>query len=118
MRKLTRKQFVELAKKGAVEISDDFKYVAVRLNETNINMNDKFKEQLKNQGLYNDSYIGFLTSDEKAPYSMEWLPIYGGSKGYITKHFTSSLEDAVMDDLKDKSLNLLNRQYDYELNKN
>lgn len=116
-KKLTRKQFVELAKKGPVKINDNLNYVAVKVNSDNIEMNDLFKGQLIEEGKYDKTYIGFFVcdSEKEKPYSMQNLPIYGSPDRYVTKHLAWSFEDAVMDDLRRRETRILSRHHEYQL---
>lgn len=115
-KKLTRKQFIELAKKGPVQIEENLSYVVVKVNSDNIKMNDLFKSQLIDENKYDKTYIGFFAyNTEQKPYSMENLAIYGDPNKYVTKHLRFSLEDAVMDDLRRREIGLLKRHHEYQL---
>lgn len=108
MTKEIKKEFVELAKKGPVSIGN-FYYSVQKLNDVNFEMTDKFKNQLIYEGLYDNSYIGIITPDPKGPFSMEWLPIFGNSNSYVTKHFKLTPDKAINADLRDKGMELLDR---------
>lgn len=111
MKKLTRKQFIEKAANGSIKIDDNLNYLVVKMNSDNIKMNEMFKRQLVEEGLYDNSYVGMLIYDyERAPYSMKNLPVYGRSDKYETKHLKVSFEDAVMADLTKRGLKLLDRE--------
>lgn len=116
IKKLTRKQFINLVEKGPVEVGNDLYYVVVRVNDENIEMNEFFKKQMIEENKYNNTYIGFLTSQKSKPYNMVYLPIYGRSDKYETKHFTWNFEDAVMADLRRRCTGLLNRHYEHQIN--
>lgn len=104
MKKLTRKQFEELAKEGPVQIDVNLFYVVVKLNEEQINMTEAFKKQLIDEGKYDNSYVGFMTNETKAPYHMNNLPIFGDRNKYVTKFFVRTQDEAVNHDLRQRSL--------------
>lgn len=111
MKKLTRKQFIEKATEGPIKINDNLNYLAVKMNSSEIEMSEQFKRQLINESLYNNSFVGILINDnEKVPFSMEKLPIYGRSDKFETKHLKRSFEDAIMTDLRGRELKLLDRE--------
>lgn len=122
-RKLTRRQFVELAKQGPVliqgpeMIDKNVCYIAVKVNSDNIKMSEMFKQQLIREDKYDKTYIGFLIweSESEKPYPMRNLPIYGDPDKYVTKHLCNSFEEAVMRDLRSREISLLKRRYEYEL---
>lgn len=114
MKKMTRKQFIELVKQGAVQIDSDTYYTVVKLNDTEIEMSEMFKEQLEKEGLYDRTYVGIMTNKPEPPHSMMWLPIYGDPKRYVTKHLKWNFEDAAMVDLQRRSTNIINRYYEYQ----
>lgn len=98
----------EILKNGQIELENNLKYVVVTANEKNIEMNEGFKKALKEDGRYG-AYIGFVTFEKQAPYSMDSLPIYGGQNGYVTKWFTHDFKTAIETDLKDRKMKLLKR---------
>lgn len=106
-----RKQFIEAVYEGPVQIDDNLYYRIVKLNENEVNMSDQFKEQLKKEGLYNNSYVSVLsyTHEKDNPAKMEDLPIYGSPTRYVTKHLTYNKEDAIKKDLAERSRGLLKR---------
>lgn len=108
MTKEIKKEFIDLAKKGPVAIGDYY-YSVQKLNDVNFDMSDKFKSQLVNEGLYDNSYVGIITSEPKGPFSMEWLPIFGDRNSYVTKHFKLTPDKAINADLRDKGKGLLDR---------
>lgn len=113
--KLTSKEFVELVGKSPVAIDKRVNYVAVKVNSENIAMSDKLKDQLVKENKYDNTYIGFMTSEVTAPYSMDNLPIYGRSDIYETKHFSRDFAEAVMTDLRQRSMGILNRHHEYQV---
>lgn len=112
--KLTRNDFIEKVRENPVAVDYRTDYVVVKANSENIAMSEKFKEQLVDEGKYDNTYISFFTNEGDAPYSMDNLPIYGRSDKYETKHFSSSVEQAVMVDLKSKGMDLLNRYNEHQ----
>lgn len=113
MTKLTRKQFIELASKEKMKVDELIHYVVIKVNSENIKMTDSFKKQLIEEGKYDNTYIGLLTPETSKPYSMDYLPIYGSTEKFITKHFVNSIDEAIMVDLKDRGLRLLKRYNEY-----
>ncbi len=115
--KLTRNKFKQIVlDKGSITIDKDgrYKFVLAKLNDNDIAMTSKFKEQLENEGLYDNSWVGFITnSRENAPYRMDWLPIFGSSDKYITKWLTHSPESAIDAMLSDRQIALLKRANEY-----
>lgn len=111
--------FIELALKGPVSIDQFSTYKVIKINDSEIEMSLKFKKQLKKEGLYNNSYIGIsvLAGTEECSIQMEMLPIYGLKKKYITKHFSSTKEEAINLDLDCKDLNLLENARIFSLQK-
>lgn len=114
-KKLTKKQFIELVKNGPVQINEDTFYAVVKMNDEQIKMSEMFKEQLIKEGKYDNSYVGILASKNEIQYGMEWLPIYGSSTSYVTKHLVNSFEEAVMKDLASRNRNLLNRHFEFNI---
>ena len=113
MKKLTRIQFVEEAKKGAIKIADNLSYVTVKMNSNDVKMNETFKKQLIDEGLYDNSFVGILVNDhEKAPFSMENFPVYGRADKYETKHLKREFKDAVTANLRERGLQLLDREFE------
>lgn len=113
MKKLTKKQFVELAKKGPIQIDENIFYVVVKMNEEQVNMNETFKKQLIEEGKYDNSYVGFMTNETEAPYHMNNLPIFGDQNKYVTKFFVKTQDDAINHDLRQRSLGILNRHFEF-----
>ena len=104
----------------AIDDADDpLYYTIILVNDTNIkDMTNKFKSQLIEEGLYNNSYIGIITNKLSSSYSMDLLPIYGSSSRYVTKWFASTFEAAIKNSLRDKLLSLLKRARNYlQINK-
>lgn len=104
----------------AIDDADDpLYYTVILVNDTNIkDMTNKFKSQLIEEGLYNNSYIGIITNKLSSSYSMDLLPIYGSSSRYVTKWFASTFEAAIKNSLRDKQLSLLKRARNYlQINK-
>ena len=115
-KKLTKKSFIQLALENGKVMLDkegDINFVVTQINDTNFNdISPKLMEQLKNENKYN-LWIGFITSKMQAPYSIQSLPIFGNSNRYILKHFQNSAENAINDDLNDRSIKLLKRANEY-----
>ena len=108
---VTREDLLNLKAGDIVKLDGgDTIYTVQKVNDNNIKMPEMLKKQLQDEGLYDNSYIGFMTSgNSKAPFSSEYLPIYGNSNKYVTKWFSSSVKAAVERDLKDKAMMLLQR---------
>ena len=63
-------------------------------------MNNLLKQNLKEDGLYNNLYIGmYIDENKKPPYSILTLPIYGSRDRYITKWFHRTKEEAIKDSI-------------------
>ena len=76
------------------------KYVLVPANDEYLKMNDLLKQNLKEDGLYDNSYIGmYIDENEKPPYSTYMLPIYGNKDRYVTKWFRRTKEEAIKDSI-------------------
>ena len=106
---LTEGIFINKASRGPVEIDNSLFYVVIKVNSTNFNLNKALKSQLEKERKYDETYVGFITRERTIPYSVENLSVYGDSKQYVTKHFNQGLVGVIIDDLKDKDLNLLER---------
>lgn len=113
MKKLTKKQFFELVKMGPVQIDEQTFYVLVKMNEEQVEMSELLKKQLIEEGKYDETYVGILTSENKQPYSQDYLPIFGDSKKYVTKFLVRSPEDAVNFDLGKRSLGVIKRHFEF-----
>lgn len=84
-------------------------YVLTQVNEENFeDISPELKEQLKRENKWN-TWITICASQLKNKYSVKLLPIYGQSDKYTTKWFTSSKEESIMKDLKDRNMQLLKR---------
>ena len=98
---------------------DNLYYVVAKINDDNFgDIPPKLKEQLKDEGLYNRAYIGFMSYSAKPPYTVQMLPIYGDSKRYVTKWFTSNPGAAIDHDLSERYMKLLKRANEYILESN
>lgn len=85
-------------------------FTVQKVNDDNLKLTPKLKQQLQDEGLYDNSYIGFIVgSGASAPFDQDYLPIYGSSKAYVTKWFTNTVKDAVNQNLKDKNMQLIQR---------
>lgn len=110
MNKLNKKELLELIKENKeIYIGEGVYYKVIKVTDDEVDLNAKFKKQLINEGLYDFSYVGILTFKPNQKATMLTLPIYGNSKKYITKHFSTTVEQAIMKDLNDKGLSILNR---------
>ena len=110
MKKLNKKELLELIKKNKeIYIGEGVYYKVIKATDAEVDLNAKFKEQLISEGLYDSSYVGILTFTPNQKPNMLTLPIYGSSEKYITKHFSTTVEQAVMKDLNDKGLSILSR---------
>lgn len=110
MKKLNKKELLELIKKNKeIHIGEGVYYKVIKATDAEVDLNAKFKEQLISEGLYDSSYVGILTFTPNQKPNMLTLPIYGNSKKYITKHFSTTVEQAIMKDLNDKGLSILSR---------
>lgn len=88
-------------------------FVVIQINDKNFNdISPAFKQQLIDEGKYN-SWIGFFTTQKQSPYSVQWLPIYGDSKRYVTKWFTKTAIESIKQCLRNKQTCLLERANDY-----
>lgn len=113
MAKMTRKLFIEEAKKGRIQLDEDTWYYADKVNLENFDLSDMLVKQLKEEGLYDNSYVGVVVWNENKP-GMQNLPIYGDPKNgeinkYVTKHLYRNFDDCVMKDLHDRGFSLLPR---------
>lgn len=113
MTKMTRKLFIEEAREGRVQIDEDTWYFAAKVNLENFDMNEMLVDQLKREGLYDNSYVSAVLWSENKP-GMSNLPVYGDPKygsidKYVTKHLYRNFEDCVMKDLQDRSYRILPR---------
>jgi hypothetical protein len=110
-KKITKLDFIKQVKdNGHIPLDNDLYYVVAKISDDNFkDISPKFKEQLKDEGLYNKSYIGFISRSAKPPYTVRVLPIYGSSSKYETKWFTDSVEKAINRDLNDRNMKLLKR---------
>ena len=114
---VTRKTLKEeVLDKGFVmldSVNDTFYYVVVKANDDNIEMTEKFKNQLLDEGLYDDSFIGVVTDRLRDLYPMDFFPIYGERDRYATKWFKRTPEEVIDSDLKDRNMKLLARANKY-----
>lgn len=102
----------EIKNKGFVKLDNgELFYKANLVNKVSFpDMSDKLIQQLKEEGLYDSSFIGYITSDINKG-SMEMLPIYETKTKdkYETKWFKSTVDEVIKADLKDKNMGLLKR---------
>ena len=87
-------------------------YFCKILNDANFDLDarPKFKQQLKDEGLYNRCYAsGFTETEPGKKISTDVLPIFGDSNRYVTKWFTHDMFDAVNRDLRDRQMGLKKR---------
>lgn len=115
---MINKLIAEIKEKGYVEIDNGELFYKVSLaNEINFpDMTPKLKIQLKDENLYNNSYIGYISCDIGVD-SITRLPLYGGKKldKYETKWFKKTEEEVVKLDLRDKNLDIINRYIESKL---
>lgn len=101
---MNKKDLMRIAKEGPVKIDTFCEYVVVKVNEENIKLTDKFKSQLIEENKYDETYIGFITSEKNKPYAMSNLPIYGRTDKYETKHINRDINKVISKDIKDYKL--------------
>ena len=88
-------------------------YRVAKANDDNIEMTEMFKKQLIEEGLYNNSYISAFvhSSDPSVKIEQDSLPIYGSDEKYVTKWFTSTPEETVLQELNDRQMQLKRRLF-------
>lgn len=109
VKKYTRKLFIETAQTEPIALGNEYYYVAKKINSDNFIMNPKLEEQLVKEGLYNNSYITFVTNKPNEKYDSLLLPIYGRNDKFVTDWFYGDLEGAIIGSLKDRALQLIKR---------
>lgn len=109
MKEISRKEFIQLAKQGPVLIDQNNKFQVVKINDQEVQMNDMFKAQLIEEGLYDNSYVGVIVDESMGKITMEYLPVYGRSDRYVTKHLVATQEKAITASLREKAIGLLKR---------
>lgn len=117
-KKLSRAEFIDtVLSKGYIALDNKqytLYYVVTEVNDTNFDdMSTKLRDQLETEGLYDNSYIGFLSYSSNPPYTVQMLPIYGNPNKYVTRWFTDSAKQAIEQDLKDRQIGLLSRANKY-----
>lgn len=97
MKKYTKKSIIEeVIKKGFVLLDDgDLKLTVVKMNTEECEMPEKLEAQLKEEGLYNNSYAAAIIPVDLEKCSIDYLPIYGNSEKYITRHLLRDKESAI-----------------------
>ena len=80
-----------------------------------VDMNDMFKQQLKQEGKY--GWWACCSVHSGQGVTMDRLPIYGDKDRYVTKFFYSDMEDAVKKELADRELDRYSRIIEYEENR-
>ena len=80
-----------------------------------VDMNDMFKQQLKQEGKY--GWWACCSVHPGQGVTMDRLPIYGDKDRYVTKFFYSDMEDAVKKELADRELDRYSRIIEYEENR-
>ena len=88
-------------------------YFCKILNDDNFDFSKapKLKEQLKQDGMYDRCYASGSVYNIKPgeKISVDVLPIYGDKTKYVTKWFSSNMDDIVKRDLADRGMNLKKR---------
>lgn len=84
-------------------------YFLVPVDDKHIKMTPKFKKQLKDEGLYGNTFIGGMTDKAELPIDMMWLPIYGDPNRYVTKWLSHSFNSCFDSDLRDRGRGLSRR---------
>lgn len=84
-------------------------YFLVPVDDKHIKMTPKFKKQLKDEGLYGNTFIGGMTDTAELPIDMMWLPIYGNPDRYVTKWLSYSFDSCFDSDLRDRGRGLSKR---------
>lgn len=103
-KKMTKKEFTQLAKEGPVKIDEDLNYVVVKVDDDNLDLSPALRKQLVEENKYDNTFIGFITHEKSKPYGTANLPVYGRSDKYETKHFNRDLEKAVSADIREFKL--------------
>ncbi|HHT97142.1 MAG TPA: hypothetical protein GXZ90_04525 [Clostridiales bacterium] len=103
-KKMTKKEFTQLAKEGPIKIDEHSNYVIVKVNDDNLDLLPKLRSQLVKENKYDNTYIGFITHEKNKPYGTINLPVYGRSDKYETKHFNKDFEKAVSADIREFKL--------------
>lgn len=84
-------------------------YFLVPVDDKHIKMTPKFKKQLKDEGLYGNTFIGGMTDTAKLPIDMMWLPIYGDPDRYVTRWLSHSFNSCFDRDLRERGRGLSRR---------
>ena len=106
---MKKQEFIELAMTGIVELENDLFYKVVLADDSNIEMSDKLKDQLISENKYGKTYIGVITWNADSKVSSGSLPIYGNANSFVTKFFVADKKQAILNDLKDRQMELLKR---------
>lgn len=98
-----------------LDTDGDRKYKVITLDKEHVSdMSEKLEQQLKQEGKYGWYITVFSSNPETSEMD---LPIFGDSNKFVTKWLFSDYEDAVQQDLRDRSINLYNRIMRFEENK-
>ena len=97
----------------AANLPDNYVYQIFKVNSKNFDMPEQLVNQLKDEGLYDNSFIGVIyPKNESIPLDASRLPIYGERSRYVTKFFRHTPTLALEDDLRGRDLKLRRKLID------
>lgn len=106
---MEKQEFIKRALNGGVELENDLFYKVVATNGNEIELTEKLEQQLKDESRFNGTFISGIVFNKDQKIDSMSLPIYGRNDKYVTSHFSRSKEQAVLNDLKDRQMELLKR---------
>lgn len=115
VKKLTSKDILAAIKKDGYILLDDGsnKLVAFKLNDTNCDMSDSFKEQLTKLRYYDRMYVSVIIPADMGKCSQDYLPVYGNPSTWVTSWLFPTLDKAVDSMTRSRQIGVVKRANDY-----